>query len=471
MPSDRLSKARVAIIGAGVSGLRCADVLLSAGATNVKVFEARDRIGGRVHQIRSSGHLVDLGANWIHSTNANPILQLAHETNTQLFWRPSTQATVGSDGKRRDAKTTATLRERFWAYIDKAHEYSAQHAANIDPETSLMEFIKVTATMEIGQDPDFLRDLLNEAQRYGQFIGNPTSTQSLKFLCMEDEPGGTDAFLANTYRDILGYMAKQVVEKNLVHFGTEIKHMSMETTGEDSSILVETLQGISETFDEVVISCIRMAIENLGYGRLEKLYLTFPTAWWLEKPQDPLATMEDPYPCFTHFHDNAYGKHPPGLPSNVVVISLAHLPDGFAQPTLLFYIHGPCGTKVVQSVETLEPHSDTYNKAIDGFAKPYYSRLANYSDHNSSCKPISHFCSSWQLDPLAGKGSYTNIQTGSTQARKDLETLRDGAGLGESTGLWFVGEHTAPAAYLATVTGAYLSGERVANRILKKWES
>jgi len=208
-----------------------------------------------------------------------------------------------------------------------------------------------------------------------------------------------------------------------------------------------------------------------SYGRLEKLYLTFPTAWWLEKPQDSFAVAEDPYPCFTHFHDNAYGKYPPGLPSNVVVISLAHLPHSSAQPTLLFYIHGPCGTKVVQSVETLEPHSDNYNKAIDEFAKPHYSRLPNYSDHNISCKPISHFCSTWQLDPLAGNGSYTNIQTGSTQARKDLEALRDGAGVGESNGLWFVGEHTATAAYVATVTGAYMSGERVAKRILKKWGS
>jgi hypothetical protein len=126
---------------------------------------------------------------------------------------------------------------------------------------------------------------------------------------------------------------------------------------------------------------------------------------------------------------------------------------------------------VVQSVQTLEPHSESYNKAIDTFARPYYSRLPNYFDDDNSCKPISHFCSTWQLDPLAGEGSYTNIQTGSTQAHKDIEVLRDGAGLGESSGLWFIGEHTAPPAYLATVTGAYISGERAATQISKKWES
>lgn len=37
----------IAIIGAGISGLRCADLLIKSGA-RVTIYEARDRIGGRV---------------------------------------------------------------------------------------------------------------------------------------------------------------------------------------------------------------------------------------------------------------------------------------------------------------------------------------------------------------------------------------------------------------------------------------
>ncbi len=37
----------VSIIGAGISGLRCADILIKSGA-RVTIYEARDRIGGRV---------------------------------------------------------------------------------------------------------------------------------------------------------------------------------------------------------------------------------------------------------------------------------------------------------------------------------------------------------------------------------------------------------------------------------------
>lgn len=37
----------VAIIGAGLAGLRCADILIQNGA-KVTIFEARNRVGGRV---------------------------------------------------------------------------------------------------------------------------------------------------------------------------------------------------------------------------------------------------------------------------------------------------------------------------------------------------------------------------------------------------------------------------------------
>ncbi len=39
----------IAIVGAGIAGLRCADVLIKSGA-RVTIYEARDRIGGRVRE-------------------------------------------------------------------------------------------------------------------------------------------------------------------------------------------------------------------------------------------------------------------------------------------------------------------------------------------------------------------------------------------------------------------------------------
>lgn len=41
------SSPHIGVIGGGISGLRCADILIQNGA-RVTILEARDRIGGRV---------------------------------------------------------------------------------------------------------------------------------------------------------------------------------------------------------------------------------------------------------------------------------------------------------------------------------------------------------------------------------------------------------------------------------------
>ena len=49
----------IGIVGAGVAGLRCAEVLLQHGA-KVTIFEGRNRVGGRFCQGKVGEHMVDL---------------------------------------------------------------------------------------------------------------------------------------------------------------------------------------------------------------------------------------------------------------------------------------------------------------------------------------------------------------------------------------------------------------------------
>lgn len=66
----------VIVVGAGVSGLGAAERLHDNGV-DVVVVEGRDRVGGRTWTDTSLGAAVDLGASWIHGVSGNPLTDLA----------------------------------------------------------------------------------------------------------------------------------------------------------------------------------------------------------------------------------------------------------------------------------------------------------------------------------------------------------------------------------------------------------
>ncbi|MEO1295017.1 MAG: FAD-dependent oxidoreductase, partial [Cyanobacteria bacterium J06636_16] len=73
---------RIAIIGAGIAGLNAAYVLQQAGLT-ATVYEARDRVGGRIQSVTDRagpGLVSDLGGHFINSDHED-ILALVEEFN------------------------------------------------------------------------------------------------------------------------------------------------------------------------------------------------------------------------------------------------------------------------------------------------------------------------------------------------------------------------------------------------------
>ena len=486
-----------------MAGLRCSTVLARSGI-KVTIFEARDRIGGRVHQQRSGGHLVDMGPNWIHGTKGNPMMALAEKTQTVVLAPEEDSALFDSDGMRRPQSEAKALSAEIWATIADAFKYSDEHSAEIDPQISLFQYIQSrigdeTETNERAATRLKLNrtDLLREAEMWGPFIGDPVQRQSLKFFWLEECIEGETVFVASTYRDILAEVGRLAFDEhgeNLeLRLETEVVHfeLSDETQrrdgGDKAKVTITTAAGEKQSFDDVVLTAplgwlkrnkdvaftpalpprLCQAIANISYGRLEKLYVTFPSAFWLG--EDGRDTSS--YPIFTVFHDPKYVEHPAeGVSWNQEIVSLAHLPGGNAQPTLLFYIYGPCATWVVEQVKDLTPHSDAYNAALAAFAEPFYSRLPHYAPStNAACRPAAFLMTQWQNDRFAGNGSYANFQVGLEKGDEDIEVMRDAGGLGEAKGLWLAGEHTAPFIALGTTTGAYWSGEAVASRICARY--
>src|SRR4051794_41418143 len=77
----------VAIVGAGTAGIAAARRCLAAGLS-VAVVEARQRVGGRAVTVTMRGHGIDLGAHWLHSGRANPLVRLAEEGGERLRRAP-----------------------------------------------------------------------------------------------------------------------------------------------------------------------------------------------------------------------------------------------------------------------------------------------------------------------------------------------------------------------------------------------
>ena len=59
---------KIVIVGGGIAGLSAANYLVR-GVADVTLLEAKTRFGGRIHTIMPDGHLVELGAEFLHGQN------------------------------------------------------------------------------------------------------------------------------------------------------------------------------------------------------------------------------------------------------------------------------------------------------------------------------------------------------------------------------------------------------------------
>lgn len=189
---------------------------------------------------------------------------------------------------------------------------------------------------------------------------------------------------------------------------------------------VTTASSETLVFDEVILTCplgwlkrnlsaftpslpnrIIEAIGNISYGRLEKVYLTFPTAFW----HHTKGGTSDAF--FSQWLPPTYTDQNPGEWS-IQCVNLALLPEHCAHPTLLFYIHGPCAKYVTSLMEGQDAASQEYYQRLNDFFVPYYSRLPTYDPSSDVCKPTTIVATNWQNDEFSGWGSYVSRSTSCT---------------------------------------------------------
>ncbi|KAH8645546.1 amine oxidase [Tricladium varicosporioides] len=476
--SQATSRPHVCVVGAGISGLRCATLLIDAGY-EVTIIEARDRIGGRIWQSNEFGYPLDMGPNWINTTTGGEqaIMKLAQKTNTPLHLYSDDVRVFASNGEEVEPTRALHLQVLIWDIFKSSFEFSAKNTSEISIWTSLLEHVQSCIRKSDVSEED--RELLTQlCKMWGNYTGDPIHRQSLKYAWTESVCGGDAYYVTTDFSSILAHAAEAPLQHANIQLETKVIGARTKCD-KQAKVEVKLLHGTSQYFDEVVLTTplgwlkknqrifepplgpeIRSAINNISVGHLEKVYIAFNEAFWRKSSRD-----HEPYIDHMIWLAPEYSLSTNPSQWSMAAYDLAAFTPEQSRPVLIFYIFGDLATHVTAIVRHNEDKS-IQNKLLDDFFHPYYSRLPNYSSTNPHCKSKGFLATQWQFDDLAGYGSYCNLQVGIDGADRYIHVLQDGE---PAKGIWFAGEHVAPVEERGTVGGAWISGESTARRIVAKY--
>jgi len=231
---------KVAIVGAGMSGLAAAQLLRSKGH-QVTVFEASNRIGGRIWTDRTLGLPLDMGASWIHGARKNPLVKMAKKAKAGLVRTDYDSAVLRN--QQGQVVTPYQLDPALEEIVEVEHEYGADLAA--------MSKLALS-------EGDMLRG--------GDFVFPNGYDQILPHLV-----AGLDIRLSSWIKSI-----KHNNKGAKVNWGAA-------SEGFDAVIVTVPL-GVLKTsglsFSPALPADKQAAIKRLGMGVLDKVYLKFDRVFW-----------------------------------------------------------------------------------------------------------------------------------------------------------------------------------------------
>ncbi|MGD1701344.1 FAD-dependent oxidoreductase [Dapis sp. BLCC M229] len=246
---------RIAIIGAGISGLASANKL-AKNDREVTVFEARDRIGGRIWTDDRLGIPLDLGASWIHGTNGNPLMDLAEVLGQRLIQTKGDYIIRGRGGRKISERDAPRWLENV---------VSIQHTAGANKD---------------------------RIDRWAYLFLNDYDGPDVTFL---DGYAGILQAFKGKYKIKLNTVVKEIrITKKGATLGFEkIDYQSFD------AVLVTVPLGVLKKgdikFDPALPENKQRAIHRLGMGTIDKVYLLFEQPFW-DLSASWIATPENNLP-------------------------------------------------------------------------------------------------------------------------------------------------------------------------------
>lgn len=423
------------MLGAGIAGLTVANAMAHAGVDCV-VLEARRRSGGRLHTVDLAGSRVDLGGSWIHHPLGNPVRRFARTVGIECLPGdplPALSAfdcSTGSWLSREEVRASLALEVGYTEALASLRSRLGQAASAAE---GVEAYLATTALRgdALRRARQGLRASI-EADAAGV-----AENQSLEWLWTQEEYGG------DYFGDLPegGYGA--VVEAMAA--GLDVRHdwAAARVELSDGHVVVTSASGETEAGSHVVVAVPlgalksgrpifapplpperAEAVRRLGYGRYEKVALSFDVPFWREAGWSHLVLFprEPAEPASWVFDLDAFGTGP------VLVCHVFHSATG--------HLLGASPASAARWVMGMLAQA-----------------------RGAPCpEPVAVAVTDWAADPWAA-GAYTHVPPGSSNA--DLDLL----GTPVAGRVLFAGEHT-QSRRVGYADGAMTSGIREAKRLV-----
>lgn len=419
------------IVGAGMAGLAAADRLADQGE-RVTVLEARNRLGGRIHSVRTWGGItLDVGASWMRGEENNPLSRLVEEVGaSKAVFNRSTETAYDPKGRR----LLFDRHQRNLEDVSLLHEHMYWATVGASPEESMEEGIN-HALYDVNLVRSRARDASEIVHRLAE-ADHGADTEEIAFSAVAalHEFSGDDVIFPEGMGELTDHLARGI-DVRLEHVVLGVSHdergigVRVHTPNGEGTLAADrvlvtlpfgVLQAGQVNFEPALPVEKRDALGRLGNGRLEKLFLLFDDVFWGDA--EVIVHLGTEEGAWFHWYagQNAFGK-----------------------PILISRNGGNAARFLARMDE-----ADVVEHAMTSLRGMF----------KKAPDPVDHYLTRWMDDPFArGAFSYTAVGTG------DGERTILGAPIGDR--VFFAGEAT-DIEHTGTVHGALISGRREADRIL-----